>query len=443
PALPDDRQRRRPAPERPDEGLLPPAASGPAVGPGAAGLQLPPPPHDELVRLLRRARDRHLVDRRPPARADRDDHRVRHRRLRRPQPDLPGGPLPHRRHRRHPRGWDLGARRPRRVPGGAARPVLAACRPRPLAAPDRRRGGRHVTKAVVLGRRRKGKQIGLAVRHTRERLEAAGWAVSSAVVAKKKELRKSAAAAVKDGAEVVVAVGGDGAVLQVVNALPGGDRALGIVPKGTGNLLAGNLGLPTSIDKAIDVLVGGRRRRIDLGQVTIGGKKRDFAVACGIGFDAVVMDGTAQSQKRRWGKLAYVATAVREGRKVQAADFTVVIDGRTVTAAAAQVFIANFGRIGSLVEPRRRVIPDDGLLDVIIVKASGPVEGLIAGFEALRQKDLGESDGGRVIRARGREVAVSASPRQLVETDGSIIGQTPVKAEIRPDAWSVFVPARR
>ena len=300
-----------------------------------------------------------------------------------------------------------------------------------------------MTKAVVLGRRRKGKQIGLAVRHTRERLEAAGWAVSSAVVAKKKELRKSAAAAVKDGAEVVVAVGGDGAVLQVVNALAGGDAALGIVPKGTGNLLAGNLGLPTSIDKAIDVLVGGRRRRIDLGQVTIGGKKRDFAVACGIGFDAVVMDGTAHSQKRRWGKLAYVATAVREGRKVQAADFTVVIDGRTVTAAAAQVFIANFGRIGSLVEPRRRVVPDDGLLDVIIVKASGPVEGLLAGLEALRQKDLGESDGGRVIRARGRKVSVSASPRQLVETDGSIIGQTPVKAEIRPNALSVIVAARR
>jgi diacylglycerol kinase family enzyme len=232
-------------------------------------------------------------------------------------------------------------------------------------------------------------------------------------------------------------------VLQVVNALAGGDAALGIVPKGTGNLLAGNLGLPTSIDKAIDVVVAGKRRRIDLGRVTIGGKKRDFAVACGIGFDAVVMDGTAQSQKRRWGKLAYVATAVREGRKVQAADFTVVIDGRTVTAAAAQVFVANFGRIGSLVEPRRRVVPDDGLLDVIIVKASGPVEGLLAGLEALRQKDLGESDGGRVIRARGREVSVSASPRQLVETDGSIIGQTPVKAAIRPDALSVIVPARR
>jgi YegS/Rv2252/BmrU family lipid kinase len=300
-----------------------------------------------------------------------------------------------------------------------------------------------VTKAVVLGRRRKGKQIGLAVRHTRERLEAAGWAVSSAVVAKKKELRQSAAGAVKDGAEVVVAVGGDGAVLQVVNALAASDVALGIVPKGTGNLLAGNLGLPTSIDKAIDVLVTGKRRRIDLGQVTIGRKKRDFAVACGIGFDAVVMDGTQQSEKRRWGKLAYVATAVREGRKVQAADFTVVIDGRTVTATAAQVFVANFGRIGSLVEPRRRVIPDDGLLDVIIVKASGPVEGLLAGLEALRQKDLGESGGGRVIRARGREVAVSASPRQLVETDGSIIGRTPVKAAIRPDALSVIVPARR
>jgi diacylglycerol kinase (ATP) len=297
-----------------------------------------------------------------------------------------------------------------------------------------------VTKAVVLGRRRRGRQIGPAVEATRKRLEEAGWSVTSAVVFNKKELRKEAAAAVRAKADVVVAVGGDGAVLQVVNALAGKATALGIVPKGTGNLLASNLRVPTALDQAIGVLLTGRSRRIDLGRVRIGGKKRDFAVACGVGFDAVVMDGTRQAQKRRWGKLAYVATAVREGRRMRDATFEVTIDGTPVSTAAAQVFVANFGRIGTLVEPRRRVIPDDGLLDVIIVRASGPVDGVLAGIEALRQRRLGESDGGRVIRKRGRTVAVSAEPRQLVETDGSIVGQTPITVRVRPDALSVLVP---
>jgi len=297
--------------------------------------------------------------------------------------------------------------------------------------------------AMVLGRYRRGRRIASAVRETRKRLEAAGWTVDSAVVAKKKTLRRRASAAARDGADIVVAVGGDGAVLQVVNALAGGNTTLGIVPKGTGNLLAGNLRVPTSMDKAIAVLLAGHTRRIDLGRVQVGGKERDFAVACGIGFDAVVMDGTAQTQKRRWGKLAYVATAVREGRKVQDVTFEVKVDGRTETMTAAQVFVANFGRIGSLIEPRRRVIPDDGLFDVIIVKASGPVDGLRAGLEALRQAELGESGGGRVMRLRGTKVAVSAHPRQLVETDGSIVGRTPVTANIRPEALTVLVPGGR
>jgi len=298
-------------------------------------------------------------------------------------------------------------------------------------------------KAMVLGRYRRGRRIATAVRETRKRLEAEGWTVDSATVAKKKTLRRRAAAAARGGTDIVVAVGGDGAVLQVVNALSGGETTLGIVPKGTGNLLAGNLRIPTSMDKAIAVLVAGHTRRIDLGRVKVGRKQRDFAVACGIGFDARVMDGTAQAQKRRWGKLAYVATAVREGRKVQDVTFEIKVDGRTETTKAAQVFVANFGRIGPLIEPRRRVIPDDGLFDVIIVKASGPVDGLRAGLEALRQGELGESGGGRVLRLRGTEVAVSAHPRQLVETDGSMVGRTPVTATMQPNALTVLVPRRR
>jgi YegS/Rv2252/BmrU family lipid kinase len=300
-----------------------------------------------------------------------------------------------------------------------------------------------VTHALVLGRKRKGRQIGEAVRETRERLEAAGWEVESEVVLRKKDLRKLARKAVKDELDMVVAVGGDGAVFQVVNSLAESEVVLGIIPKGTGNLLASNLEIPKAIDKAVQVLLEGKPRTIDLGRVTLDGADKDFAVACGIGFDAVVMDATEPVQKRRWGKLAYVASAVREGRKVREVRHEITIDGNTIKTAAAQVFIANFGRIGSIVEPRRRVIADDGKFDVFVVKAGGPVEGLLAGWSALRQRQLGETSDRRVLRTRATEVTVKSTPPQLVETDGTVIGKTPISARIRPAALRVMAPARR
>jgi YegS/Rv2252/BmrU family lipid kinase len=294
--------------------------------------------------------------------------------------------------------------------------------------------------ALVIGRRRKGRKIAEAVRETERLLEAAGWKVDSEVVVRKRELRKSTAKAVKSGLDVVVAVGGDGAVLQVVNALAETDVALGIIPKGTGNLLAGNLGIPHKLERAVDVIVTGHRRRIDLGRVTIDGKERDFAVACGVGFDARVMQATGTAEKGRWGKLAYLANAVREGRHVGNVSHDITIDGVKTTTDAAQVFIANFGRVGGPMQPRRKVRADDGLLDVIIVRASGPIPALLAGWEALRQKDLGESGPGHVLRAQAREVRVETKPSRLVEIDGSVVGKTPLVATIRPAALTVIEP---
>jgi len=299
-----------------------------------------------------------------------------------------------------------------------------------------------VTRALVIGRRRKGRQIGRAVRETQRLLELRGWKVDSALVTRKRTLRHRAAAAAKDGVDIVVAVGGDGAVFQVVNALAETKVAVGIIPKGTGNLLATNIGIPRPIEKAVEVLVTGQPREIDLGRVSIAGADRDFAVACGIGFDAVVMDSTNAAEKRRWGKIAYLASAIREGRKLHDVDYEVTIDGETTKTPAAQVFVANFGRLGSRVEPRRRIVPDDGQLDVIIVRAAGPLEGLRAGWEALVQRRLGHVAEGRVFRTHAREVTVTADPRQLVETDGSVIGHTPVTISIRPGALRVMAPRR-
>lgn len=298
-----------------------------------------------------------------------------------------------------------------------------------------------MTHVLVIGRRRPGREIGKAVRETGARLKTAGWSVDQELVATKGELRRHAARAVKRGADAVIAVGGDGAVLQVVQSLAGSQVALGIIPMGTGNLLAGNLDIPKSVDEAVKVLVAGNRRRIDLGCLEADGKRTMFAVACGVGFDAQVMDATDPEEKQRLGKLAYVVSAIRRQGEVRDIEHVVTLDGVRHSMDATQVLVANFGGMGAGLRTRLEVEPDDGLLDVLVIRASGLLGGLLAGWEALRQDEPGESPEGHVFRTRARKIRVSTAKRRLVETDGSVAGKTPIRVTVQPAALTVIVPA--
>jgi diacylglycerol kinase (ATP) len=301
-----------------------------------------------------------------------------------------------------------------------------------------------VTQALVIGRRRKGRHIGSTIRDVRAALRAAGWNVDTALVTRKRTLESRAGKAIRNGCDVVVAVGGDGAVVRVASAVAETDAALGIIPTGTGNLLAANLGVPHHVGRATRVILHGRKRRIDMGRaITDDGTKRDFAVACGIGFDAEVIDATGAGQKLRWGKLAYIANAIGQTGTIRNVAHTITLDGVATEFEAAQVFVANFGKMLPLVEPREPIRPDDGLLDVIVVRAGGPLPGLLASWEAIRQKGLGESEGGHVFRAQAREIRIETKPARLVESDGNALGKTPITISVRPRSLRVLAPPRK
>ena len=388
---------------------------------------------------------RDLVDRGSPGGA----HRRRRGRdpgaRRGREPDLPRLSLPDRRRWRHPGRDRLADRRRCRIPRASH---LAAVALRGEAPRSGRRPAQHagvaMTRALVIGRRRKGRQIGTIVRDVRTSLRAEGWQVESALVTRKRTLESRSRKAIQDGCDVVVAVGGDGAVVRVASAVATTKASLGIIPTGTGNLLASNLGIPHHVRQATRVIVRGRVRRIDLGRVvTDDGTKRDFAVACGVGFDAEVIDATGPSQKLRWGKLAYIANALGQTGTIRNVAHTITLDGTTSRFDAAQVFVANFGKMLPLIEPRQPIVPDDGLLDVLVVRAAGPLPGLLASWEALRQKGMGESDGGHVFRARAKEIRIETEPTRLVESDGNSLGKTPVTISVRPRALRVLAPARK
>lgn len=293
----------------------------------------------------------------------------------------------------------------------------------------------------MVGRVRKGHPVADVVHEVRRLLEADGLSVDHRIVWRKREVRRETARAVKAGTKLVVCIGGDGMVLQVATVLAGSGVPLGIVPTGTGNLLAGNLQLPHAPEDAVRTALTGRRRRIDLGRITVGGKRRSFTVACGVGFDADVMDGTDPTQKGRWGKIAYIASAIRETGNIRNGPHTITLDGVRTETDAAQVLVANFGRVPPGIKVRG-VRADDGILDVFVIRADGPLPALLAGWEALRQAGPGESDGGRVVRTRARKIRIDTDPPRRVEVDGSVIGSTPVKISVKPSALTVMVPRR-
>ena len=259
------------------------------------------------------------------------------------------------------------------------------------------------------------------------------------VVRRKRQLRRAASHAARSGVDVVVCVGGDGTVVQVATALTGTDVALAVIPTGTGNLLAGNLGIPTGRDKAARIAMTGRRRRIDVGEITVDGKRRSFTVACGIGFDASVMGRTDSEQKGRWGKLAYVANALREAGTIRNIPYELTVDGVHSTTEAAQVIVANLGRLPPGLKVRG-VRPDDGHLDLLVIRATGPLSALLAGWEALRNSEPGDDRDGHATRTRAHQLHIESEPRRPVDIDGSVIGRTPIDVSIRPAALIVMVP---
>ncbi|KAA1428101.1 YegS/Rv2252/BmrU family lipid kinase [Nocardioides antri] len=224
-----------------------------------------------------------------------------------------------------------------------------------------------------------------------------------------------------DGADLVVVCGGDGTVREVCAELAGTGIPVGIVPAGTGNLLARNLGIPLFIRAAIDIAINGQDRAIDMVKVTGDGlEDTHFMVMAGMGFDAAIMEGVNEDIKRRVGWLAYVLSALK-ALMFPTMRLEVSVDGGPFSKHRARTCVV--GNVGSL-QGGMNLIPDaaidDGHVDVVLLYPRRFLSWipLVVRVLSRREKRAGES----VARFTGRTVVVRAShevPRQL---DGDIIG---------------------
>ncbi len=239
----------------------------------------------------------------------------------------------------------------------------------------------------------------------------------------------------------VLVAGGDGTVLEAVEALADSSAALALLPVGTGNQLAANMGLPKGVDRSIDVAVSGRIRKIDVGMLD----EQPFACIAGAGFDAEVVSPQSE-MKRKIGYLAYVQAAAGAAFAPKVSRIVVVVDGEESECTGIGVEVANMPALTAplLARPVDLVPdgkPDDGLLDVCVLATETTME-LIAALTSIISGRMEQDP--RLRYFRGREVVVRADPPLPVQIDGERTeAVTPFAATVRPGALGIVVPAEQ
>lgn len=245
-----------------------------------------------------------------------------------------------------------------------------------------------------------------------------------------------ARAAYRRGVRKFGAAGGDGTVSAVADGLIGSDACIGILPVGTANVLARELGIPADLGAAIDLLLTApAERKIDALRVD----KRHFLLHVGVGISSLMHRDTSRSAKRRFGRLAYIVNAARWVSGFQPERFTIVVDGKRYRRSASQVMVANGGTLGA--KPFRwadTIDPGDGQVDVCVLYAESLGDYLSFAWHALRGRQH-QLNHFTVYPAR-QHISLSTRTSLPVQADGEIIGDTPVQIGVVPAAVRFIVP---
>lgn len=255
-------------------------------------------------------------------------------------------------------------------------------------------------------------------------------------VPKSKKAPKPVREALKADVDLLVVWGGDGMVQRTLDVMAH-EKAkppVAIMPAGTGNLLASNLGIPADMDEAMKIALGGRRRRIDLGKLD----GEYFGVMAGIGFDGAMISDADRKMKDRLGKLAYVWTGLRHVNG-EAPTAKVMIDGtKWFDDEASCVLIGNVGTITGGIRAFDDAKPDDGWLDVGVATAQGALQWA----RALGTMAVGRSDRSPFVRTtRARKVEVKLASKMEYELDGGARTKTKsFSAAVAPGAVKICVP---
>ena len=281
-----------------------------------------------------------------------------------------------------------------------------------------------------------GKTLGGGLPELRRVLEAEGvddpfWCE----VPKSRKAPAQVQRALDEGAELVFAWGGDGMVQRCVDVLAGSTVGLAIIPAGTANLFAGNLGIPQDIEQAVAIGLRGRRRSLDVGRFN--GER--FAVMAGAGFDAVMIrDAGEGGLKDRFGRAAYVWSG-SENLRAKPFRAKIKVDGVDwYTGKASCILLGNVGELFGGIEVFEDSHPDDGKLDLGVVTA----EGLVEWTRMIARAAVGTASSSPLAQTtKARSVKVKLNRKIRYELDGGDREKVSAfKVKVEPGAINVCVP---
>ncbi len=240
------------------------------------------------------------------------------------------------------------------------------------------------------------------------------------------------------GAELIIASGGDGTLSAVAEVLINRSIPLGIIPRGTANALATDLGVPTDIEQACQVILDGHVRRIDTAQCN----GRPMLLLAGIGFEALTIEQTTRERKSRLGILAYVLTGLQHLSELAVFELTVETENQRIVCQAAAVTVANVAPPTSILAQGPATLrADDGLLDITIVAARSLLEAVATGYHlfstALQHLPVSRDNIGYF---RCSHLRITTNPPQKVVIDGEVAGTTPLEVKCLPQSLPVLVP---
>ena len=285
-------------------------------------------------------------------------------------------------------------------------------------------------------------------------MRARGWRVVIDAATSAADARRHAEQHARDGVEAVVACGGDGTLLTVVNGVrAAGDdvqTAVGVIPAGTANVWAAEAGIPRDPTRALALIEDGERRCIDIGVARIGdGERVRFLLVCGAGLDAAVVEAVEARPvwKRRLGRAAFAPPALAALAAWPAIDTRLVLDGEEVHAPHLLLTLAANGRrYGGVATLAQHGELDDGLLEVTTFEGARSLPSRVAlALHALRGR-LDEREVRGVTHRQARSITITPSRPLPVEVDGDSIGRcgpdAPLHLEVEHRALTMIFGAR-
>ncbi len=267
-----------------------------------------------------------------------------------------------------------------------------------------------------------------------------GWQAELKLTQAAGDARRLAREAVEQGIKVVIAIGGDGTINEVIQELAGSETALGVIPSGTVNVWAREVGIPLDFPGARDVLIGGQTRRIDLGKIN----DDYFLLMVGIGIDGEVTQAVEKKTAKRFGVLGYLFVGTWLGLGYPAFRATLQMDDHVIKTNPIQIIIGNTQLYAGAIKYTWQAKCDDGLLDICIVrKHSIPGRIMIGISFLLRRKErtqLVHYETARAIKIHTRKSVafqIDGDPKGYT-TDGPI----PTIVNVVPGALKVIVPQK-